>query len=161
MQITNQRSTENSTLQSMGKVQEFKEKVIEVTKVSKSTKGGKQMAFTALVVVGDGNGKVGIGLGKAKNVADAISKGTNRAKRSMFPIQIKNSTIPHSITYKFKSARILLRPGKAGGGIIAGGAVRAIAEAAGIKDIVSKIFGSRNKSLNVWATFQALQKLKA
>jgi len=141
-------------------ISEFTEKVLEIKRVSKKTKGGNQIHFTALIVSGDKKDRVGVGLGKAKSVADAIAKGTKKAQKSMITVPIINGTIGSSIKFHFKSATILLRPGKAGSGIIAGGPVRAVVELGGIKDIVSKIIGSKNKSLNVWATYKALIKLK-
>ncbi|HPD44568.1 MAG TPA: 30S ribosomal protein S5 [Candidatus Woesebacteria bacterium] len=135
---------------------ELNNKVIEIKRVSKKTKGGNQIHFTALVVVGDGKGQVGVGLGKAKSVADAVAKGTKKAQKNLIKVPIVNGTISQVIKIKLKSAVVLLRPGKAGSGIIAGGSVRTVVELAGIKDIVSKIIGSKNKSLNVWATFKAL-----
>lgn len=137
-------------------VSEFSEKVIQIKRVSKKTKGGNQIHFTALVISGDKKSRVGIGLGKAKSVADAVKKGTKKAQACMITVPIVNGTISGSTKLKFKSAVILLRPGKTGSGIIAGGPVRAVVELAGIKDIVSKIIGSKNKSLNVWATYKAL-----
>lgn len=153
------KTQENILIKEALKQPEFKEKVVEIKRVSNTTKGGKQMAFSALVVVGDLKGKLGIGFGKAKSVADAVAKATNRAKRSLVDIKLKDGAITKSITVKYHSARIMIRPGKPGSGIIAGGAVRAIVEVAGIKDIVSKVRGSRNKSLNVWATYKALTSL--
>ncbi len=141
-------------------VSEFTEKVIQIKRVSKKTKGGNQIHFTALVISGDKKNRVGIGLGKAKSVADAIGKGTKKAQKSMINVPIVNGTIPGEMKLKFKSAVVLIRPGKIGSGIIAGGPVRAVVELAGIKDIVSKIIGSKNKSLNVWATYKALSSFK-
>jgi small subunit ribosomal protein S5 len=141
-------------------VSEFAEKVIQIKRVSKKTKGGNQIHFTALVISGDKKNRVGIGLGKAKSVADAIAKGTKKAQKSMITVPIVNGTIPGQMKLKFKSAIVLIRPGKTGSGIIAGGPVRAVVELAGIKDIVSKIIGSKNKSLNVWATYRALSSFK-
>lgn len=141
-------------------VSEFTEKVIQIKRVSKKTKGGNQIHFTALVISGDKKNRVGIGLGKAKSVADAIGKGTKKAQKSMINVPIVNGTIPGAMKLKFKSAIVLIRPGKIGSGIIAGGPVRAVVELAGIKDIVSKIIGSKNKSLNVWATYKALSSFK-
>jgi len=141
---------------------EFSEKVVEIKRVSNTTKGGKQMAFTALVVSGDKKGKIGVGFGKAKSVSDAINKATARARRAQKMVTITQfGGIPHEVSVKYHSARIMIRPAKAGDGIKAGGAVRAVVEVAGIKDIVSKIKGSRNKSLNVWAALKALSALKA
>jgi len=139
---------------------EFTDKVVEIKRVSKKTKGGNQIAFTALVVSGDKKSRVGIGHGRAKSVADAIQKATRRSQRSMITIPIVNGTISQTIKYKFKGAQILLRPGKQGSGLIAGGPIRSVVELAGIQDIVSKIIGSRNKSINVWATLKALTLLK-
>ncbi len=141
-------------------ISEFTEKVIQIKRVSKKTKGGNQIHFTALVISGDKKNRVGIGLGKAKSVADAIAKGTKKAQKSMINVPIVNGTIPGEMKLKFKSAVVLIRPGKTGSGIIAGGPVRAVVELAGIKDIVSKIIGSKNKSLNVWATYRALSSFK-
>lgn len=140
-------------------VSEFTEKVVEIKRVSKKTKGGNQIAFTALVVSGDKKSRVGVGHGRAKSVADAIAKAIKRAQKSMFTVPIVDGTIGSSLTIKFKGAIILLRPGKKGSGLIAGGPVRSVVELAGIKDLVSKIIGSRNKSVNVWATFKALKLL--
>ncbi len=139
---------------------EFTDKVVQIKRVSNKTKGGNQISFTALVVSGDKKNKVGVGLGKAKSVADAIAKGTKKAHKDMILVPVVNGTIPHSVRIKYKAAVILLRPGKAGSGLIAGGPVRAVVEVAGIKDIVSKIIGTRNKSLNVWAALKALSVLK-
>lgn len=141
-------------------ISEFTDKVIEIKRVSKKTKGGNQIHFTALVVSGDKKNRVGVGLGKAKSVADAIQKGIKKAQKSLIEIPIISGTISSSIQLKFKGGIVLIRPGKAGSGLIAGGPVRAVVELAGIKDVVSKIIGSRNKSINVWATLKALSLLK-
>ena len=141
-------------------IPEFTDKVVQVKRVSKKTKGGNQVSFTALVVTGDKKGRVGVGHGRAKSVADAIQKAINRGRKSVIEIPIVNGTITDEITLKFKGALVLLRPGKPGSGLIAGGPVRAIVELAGIKDITSKIIGSKNKSINVWATLAALKTLK-
>jgi len=131
-------------------VSEFTDKVVQIKRVSKKTKGGNQIHFTALVVSGDKKSRVGVGLGKAKSVADAIQKGIKKAQKSLITIPIIDGTISGS----------MLRPGKTGSGIIAGGPVRSVVEAAGIKDIASKIIGSKNKSINVWATLKALSSLQ-
>lgn len=141
-------------------VSEFTDKVIEIKRVSKKTKGGNQIHFTALVVSGNKKSRVGVALGKAKSVADAIQKATKKAQNSMVNIPIINGTIPSSVKLKFKGAVVLIRPGKQGSGLIAGGPVRSVVELAGIKDVVSKIIGSKNKSVNVWAAFKALTLLK-
>jgi small subunit ribosomal protein S5 len=137
-------------------VEEFEDKVVQIKRVSKKTKGGNQASFTALVVTGDKKNRVGVGLGKAKNVADAIKKAISRGRKSLITLELTNDTIPSSVKYKFKGALVLLRPGKPGSGLIAGGPVRAVAELSGIKSIVSKVIGSKTKSVNVWATFKAL-----
>jgi len=139
---------------------EYQESVIEIKRVSKKTKGGNQISFTALVVVGDGKGKVGVALGKAKDVASAIRKGMKLAKKRMIKISLRGTTIPYSVECKKKAARVLLKPARGGSGLIAGGPVRVIASAAGIKDLVAKILGSRNKANNVWVTYEALKKLE-
>ncbi len=138
---------------------EFEETVVEIKRVSKKTKGGNQISFTALMVVGDGKGKVGVGLGKSKNVPSAIKKGISRAKKTMITINLKGRTIPYPIDYQRRSAHILLKPSQEGSGLIAGGAVRVIASAAGVKDLVAKIIGTRNKAVNVWAAWEALKNL--
>lgn len=139
---------------------EFTEKVIQVNRVSKKTTGGNKIGFSILVVVGDRNGKVGVGLGKARDVASAIRKATSYARKHLITVQMNKSTIPHEIRIKQGAAKVLLKPAPSGTGIRAGGAVRAVVEAAGIKDIVSKILGTDNKASNVYATFAALKKLK-
>jgi len=141
-------------------VSEFTDKVVQIKRVSKKTKGGNKINFTALVVSGDKKSRVGVGLGKAKSVADAIQKGIKKAQKSLITIPIIDGTISGSIKLKFKGAVVMLRPGKTGSGIIAGGPVRSVVEAAGIKDIASKIIGSKNKSINVWATLKALSSLQ-
>ncbi len=153
--------SENVLIKEAFKQPDFKEKVVEIKRVSNTTKGGKQIAFTALVVSGDQKGKLGIGFGKAKSVSDAVQKATARARRTMSSVNITAAGgIPHQVSVKYHSASIMIRPGKIGDGIKAGGAVRAVVEVAGVKDIVSKIKGSRNKSLNVWAAYKALSALK-
>ncbi len=141
-------------------VSEFTDKVVEIKRVSKKTKGGNQISFTALVVTGDKKNRVGVGHGRAKSVADAIQKAINRGRKTLIEVPIINGTIPASVKLKFKGAVVLIRPGKQGSGLIAGGPVRSVIELAGIKDIVSKIIGSKNKSINVWATLKALEILK-
>jgi len=139
---------------------EFIDKVIQIKRVSKKTKGGNQISFTALIVSGDKKSKVGVGLGKAKSVTEAIQKGIKRAQKSLVEIPIVDDTIPAAIKFKFKGALVLLKPGRPGAGLIAGGPVRSVVELAGIKNLASKIIGSKNKSVNVWATLKALQKIK-
>lgn len=139
---------------------EFDEKVISVNRVSKKTKGGNQMRFSALVVVGDKKGRVGVGLGKSKDVASAIRKSVSHAKKHLINVPLINGTIPHDITIKRGAARVLLKPAPEGSGVIAGGAVRAVVEAAGIRNISSKVLGTKNQASNIYATLQALNSLK-
>lgn len=140
---------------------EYVEKVVQVNRVSKKTKGGDKRSLSVLVVVGDRKGRVGVGLGKAADVQSSVRKATSYAKKHLIEVPlVDNRTIPHSIIIKRGAARILLKPAPAGTGIIAGGAVRVVVEAAGIKDIVSKILGTSNRASNVYATLEALGKLK-
>lgn len=140
--------------------QEFKESVVFVNRVSKVVKGGRRFGFSAMVVVGDSNGSVGIGYGKAKDVSDAIKKGVTKAKKEMYKIKTRNNTIPHTVIGVHSGAKVLLRPASPGTGVIAGGAVRAIIEAAGIQDILTKSLGSDNNLNIVKATMEALISLK-
>lgn len=138
----------------------YDEKVVQVNRVSKKTKGGNRIGFSVLMVVGDKKGRVGVGLGKAPSVIAAIKKGAKRAKKRLVKIPMRKSTIPYEVAIKVGAARILLKPAPPGTGVIAGGAVRSVVEAAGIKDVVSKILGTNNKASNVYATFAALRKIK-
>ncbi len=138
---------------------QFEEKVVQVNRVSKKTKGGNKMRFAALVIVGNKNGRVGVGLGKSSDVSSAIIKGATSAKKRMIDVPIVNNTIPYAVNVKKGAAQVMLKPAPSGAGIIAGGAVRAVVEAAGIKNISSKILGSGNRASNVYATFEALQSL--
>jgi len=138
---------------------EFEEKVVEIKRVSKKTKGGNQIGFTALVVIGNKNGQIGKGHAYAKDVSSAIQKAIRRAKRSLITIPLKDGTISRPLSLKFKAAQIIIRPGRLGGGLVAGGPVRIIAELAGIKHLVAKIKGSRNKHANVTCVFKAFSKL--
>ena len=139
---------------------EFDERVMQVSRVSKKTKGGNRIGFSVLMVVGDKKGRVGVGLGKAPDVLSGIKKAVRRAKKNMFTVTMKKTTIPHDIRVKFGAAEIMLKPAPPGSGVIAGGAVRAVVEAAGIKDISSKVLGTRNQATNVYATIKALKLLK-
>lgn len=137
----------------------YVEKLVKLNRVTKVVKGGKNFSFSALVVVGYGDGRVGYGFGKANDVTDAIRKATDKAKKSLIVVPLKGNTIPHEMIGKFKSAEILLRPAVPGTGVIAGGAVRLVCDAAGIKDILSKSLGSRNGINTVKATFDAFEHL--
>ena len=137
----------------------YEEKIVQVNRVSKKTAGGNKIGFSVLVVVGDKNGRVGVGLGKAPGVRDAISKGANYAKKHMISVPMVETTIPHEVYVKRGAAKVLLKPASKGTGVIAGGAVRAVVEAAGIRDILSKVLGTSNQASNVYATLKALQEL--
>jgi small subunit ribosomal protein S5 len=139
---------------------EFEERVLQIRRVSKKTKGGNTIGFTALAVIGDKHGRVGVGYGKAPNVADAIAKGVTMAKKDMVTIKITGNTIAHSVISKFGSAKVFLKPAPAGTGIIAGGSIRTVVELAGIKDISAKMIGASNKMCNIKCTLEALKKLK-
>lgn len=138
---------------------EFEEKVVQTNRVSKKTKGGNRIGFSTLVVVGDKKGKVGVGLGKSRDVATAIRKAINYAKKHLISVPMVNGTIPHDIYIKRGAAKVLLKPAPEGSGVIAGGAVRAVVEAAGIRNISSKVLGTKNQASNVYATLEALKSL--
>lgn len=140
---------------------EFFEKVVQVNRVSKKTKGGDKRSLSVLVVTGDRNGSVGVGLGKAADVQSAVAKASTYAKKHMISVPMKGRSIPHEIFVKLGAAKVLLKPAREGTGVIAGGAVRVVVEAAGIHDIVSKALGTKNKASNVYATLEALKRLKA
>ena len=136
------------------------ERVVKIRRVSKVVKGGRNLTFNAMVVVGDGNGNVGAALGNAGAVPDADRKGTTYAKKAMAHVELNGPTIPHEITSKFSGAKVLLKPAAPGTGVIAGGGVRAVMEAVGVKDVLSKTFGSANTINIVRATLDALHQLR-
>lgn len=148
-------------MQRYEQVSEFKERLVAVNRVSKTVKGGRNMRFSALMVVGDENGRVGCGMGKAVEIPEAVRKGTEDAKKSMITVPMNGTTIPHEVVGVFGTGKVKMLPAPEGTGVIAGGPVRAVLEAVGIKDIVTKSIGSNNKINMVRATLAGLAQLRS
>jgi len=140
--------------------EELDERVVDIARVAKVIKGGRRFSFRVVMVVGDNQGQVGVGVGKARSVPDAIRKGVERARRNMQPVALAGTTIPHEVVAKHAGAKVLLRPASRGTGVIAGGGVRAVVEAAGVKDVLSKSLGSSNILNVVMATLEGLRQLR-
>ncbi len=142
-----------------GPPKEFEETVVQINRISKKTKGGNQIRFSALLVVGDKKGKVGVGIAKATDVRNAIRKAIEAAKRNLIVVPLRGTTVPFNVIEKFSAAEVMLKPAPPGSGIIAGGPMRVVLEAAGIRDASGKILGTKNKISNVYATLKALEKI--
>lgn len=139
---------------------EFQERVLEINRVTRVVKGGKRMRFRALVVIGDKINRIAFGLGKANDVTTAVAKAVNEAKKNVITVYLNEGTLPYKVQHSHKSATVLIKPAKSGTGLIAGGAVRAVLELAGVKDAVAKVLGSANKISNVVATIQSLEQVQ-
>ncbi len=144
-----------------GEAREFDQKVVEIKRVTRVVAGGKRMRFRALVVIGDHKGKIGIGLKKGMDVTEAVNKAVNAAKKSMIVVPIVNDTVPHQVNIKYKSSKLLMMPARPGTGVIAGGAVRSVLDLAGVKNVISKMIGSNNKTNNVRAAFEAFKMMRS
>lgn len=142
------------------KDKEFEQKVVEINRVTRVVAGGKRMRFRVCIVIGDGKGRVGYGIEKGADVSGAVGKASSAARKHLVAIPLDGSTIPHEVRVKFGAAQIILKPAPAGSGVIAGGAVRNVMELGGVKDVVAKIIGSRNKLNNIKATFNAIRELR-
>lgn len=141
---------------------EFEEKIVDIRRVAKVVKGGRRFSFSALVVVGNGTGRVGFGLGKAAEVPEAIRKATDRAQRNLITVPlVEGRTIPHAVLGRYGAGRVVLKPASAGTGVIAGGAVRAVMESAGVHDVLTKVIGSNNAQNVIHATFEGLMQMKS
>lgn len=141
---------------------EFEEKIVDIRRVAKVVKGGRRFSFSALVVVGNGTGRVGFGMGKAAEVPEAIRKATDRAQRNLITVPlVEGRTIPHAVLGRYGAGRVVLKPASAGTGVIAGGAVRAVMESAGVHDVLTKVIGTNNAQNVIHATFEGLMQMKS